>query len=179
LNFSIIKQKHFKNKYLLKCYDAWFEEYVDKNVEKISLYIQTELCDNSLEDVINEINGDLNFKNDGILSIIGYYIASQIFIEILEALNHLHKQNPPLIHQDLKPANILLKKCQSKGFCVKIANFGLMAIHEFLEQSHTMDEATPKYMAPEVIDKKIFDTKSDIYSLGVIFSYLFDFDTIR
>jgi serine/threonine protein kinase len=81
-------------------------------------------------------------KTNGTLTTVGYYIASQIFIQILEGVNHLHKQKPPLIHRDLKPVNVLLKKCDQKGFCVKIADFGLIAIHDFPEQSHTSDKGT-------------------------------------
>jgi serine/threonine protein kinase len=102
--------------------------------------------------------------------------VSQIFIQILEGVNYLHKQKLPLIHRDLKPANILLKKDEAKGFCVKIADFGLIAIHKYSEQSHTLDKGTPKYMAPEVRDSKKYDTKADVYSLGVVFQNLFSFD---
>jgi serine/threonine protein kinase len=71
-----------------------------------------------------------------------------------------------------------LKKCDQKGFCVKIADFGLIAIHDFPEQSHTSDKGTVKYMAPEVISRK-YNTKADIYSLGVIFQNLFALDLTR
>jgi serine/threonine protein kinase len=81
-----------------------------------------EFCDKTLEEVIDEFNNDLNLKNDGLLTTIGYYISSKIFIGILEGVNHLHKKYP-LIHRDLKPANILLKRCESNSFCVKIADF--------------------------------------------------------
>jgi serine/threonine protein kinase len=97
---------------------------VDKNIPKILLYIQMEFCNKTIEDVINEFDKDFNLKTGGTLTIIGYYIASQMFIEILKVVNHLHKQNPPLIHRDLKPVNILFKKCESKVFCV---NFGLLS----------------------------------------------------
>jgi serine/threonine-protein kinase ULK/ATG1 len=72
-----------------------------------------------------------------------------------------------------------LKKSETKELCVKIADFGLMAIHNFSEQSHTIDKGTPKYMAPEVINNKKYDTKADIYSLGVIFLNLFDLEIIE
>jgi serine/threonine protein kinase len=70
-----------------------------------------------------------------------------------------------------------LKKSITKGFCVKIADFGLIAIHKYSEQSHTMDKGTPEYTAPEVRDSKKYDTKADIYSLGIIFKKLLDFET--
>jgi serine/threonine-protein kinase len=136
-----------------------------------------ELCDKILDDVISELTNDSILKSTESLTAIGYYIASQIFIQILEGVNHLHKQNPPLIHRDLKPANILLKRDYVKGFCVKIADFGFMAIHKFSEQSHTLDKGTPKYAAPEVISGKKYNTKADIFSLGVIFENLFDLET--
>jgi len=138
-----------------------------------------ELCDKTLDDVINEFKNDSKLKTTESLTTIGYYIASQVFIQILEGVNHLHKQNPPLIHRDLKPANILLKKDEAKGFRVKIADIGLAVIHKYSGQSHTIDRGTPKYTAPEVRNGKKYDTKADVYSLGVIFQELFALEMIE
>jgi serine/threonine protein kinase len=178
LNYYIITgDRHFLTKYLVKHFDAWFEESVD--IKKISLFVEMELCDKTLEDIIDEFDKDLLLKNKELLTTIGYFVGSQIFIEILKGVNHLHKQNPPLIHRDLKPANILLLKFKTRGFCVKIADFGLTVIHKFSEQSHTIDKGTPKYTAPEVICNKKYDTKADIYSLGIIFRNLLELDLIE
>jgi len=73
-----------------------------------------ELCDKTLKKVINEFHDESHLKTNGMLTIVGYYIASKVFLQILEGVNHLHKQNSPLIHRDLKPTNILLKKMRSK-----------------------------------------------------------------
>jgi hypothetical protein len=146
LNFSVISRDlYFKNEYLVKHINAWFEESIDANIQKISLYILMELCDKTLDDVIKGFDKESQLKTNGTLTSVGYYIASRIFIQILEGVNYLHKQNPPLIHGDLKPANILLKKDEAKGFCVKIADFGLVAIHDFSKQSHTLEKGTVKY----------------------------------
>jgi serine/threonine protein kinase len=133
-----------------------------------------ELCDKTLDDVIKELTNDSTLKNTESLTTTVYFIASRIFIQILEGVNYLHKRN--LIHQDLKPANILLKKDEAKGFRVKIADFGLAAIHDFSDKSHTGDKGTVKYMAPEVINSRKYSTKADIFSLGVIFQNLFALD---
>jgi hypothetical protein len=176
LNYKIITRNCSENEYLVEHFDAWFEESIVSNQSRISLYIEMELCDKTLDDVIKELTNDSILKSTESLTRIGYYIASQIFIQILEGVNHLHKQNPPLIHRDLKPANILLIKSEAKGFCVKIADFGYAAHHKFSKQSHSLDKGTNKYMAPEVIESKKYNTKADIYSLGVIFQNLFTLD---
>jgi hypothetical protein len=171
LNYRIMTRNYYRNEYLVEYFDAWFEE----NQSGICLFIQMELCDKTLDDVIKEFDKDSHLKTNGTLTPVGYYIASQIFIKILQGVNHLHTLNPPLIHRNLKPANILLKKHKEKGLCVKIASFGLMAKHEFPEQEHTQGVGAPKYMAPEVSSGK-YDTKANIYSLGVIFQNLFALD---
>jgi serine/threonine protein kinase len=72
-----------------------------------------------------------------------------------------------------------LKKFDSKGICVKIADFGLIAIHEFSGQSHTINKGTPEYTAPEVINSRNYNTKADVYSLGIIFQNLFALEMIE
>jgi serine/threonine protein kinase len=173
LNYKIIARNYSENEYLVVHFDAWFEESIVSNQSGISLYIQMELCDKTLDDVIKELTDDSTLKSAESLTAVGYYIASQIFIQILKGVNHLHKQNPSLIHRDLKPDNILLKKDEVKGFRVKIADIGLAVIHNHSGQLHTLDRGTVKYMAPEVASNKKYETKADIYSLGVIFEELF------
>jgi serine/threonine protein kinase len=85
--------------------------------------------------------------------------------EIVECVHYLHVKN--IIHRDLKPANILITDGINGRF-VKLGDFGLSVIHEFNDQSHTLGSGTMKYMAPEVIKSSKYDTKADIYSLGVI-----------
>jgi hypothetical protein len=160
LNYNILRRNCFNNEYLVKHFDAWFEKSVVTKPSRISLFIQMELCDKTLDDLIEKFDRDSHLKTNGMLTPVGYYIASQIFIQI---------------HRDLKPANILVKQDKAKGLCIKIADFGLIAIHKYFGQSHTSDKGTLKYMAPEA-EHKEYDTKADIYSLGVIFKELTDCD---
>jgi serine/threonine protein kinase len=94
--------------------------------------------------------------------------------EIIECVNYLHGRN--VIHRDLKPANIFITN-GTNGRFVKLADFGLSVIHEDIGQSHTQESGTNKYMAPEVMRSRKYDTKVDIYSLGIIAEELFIFDT--
>ncbi len=164
--------------FVVQIYSMWTENNFEiTNNQKIynkslTLYIRMQLCDKTLEDIIDHFENDSSLKNDEMLTPLGYYIASQLFIEILEAVNHLHEHKPPLIHRDLKPGNILLNR-KSKDRFVKIGDFGLATLHEMIGQSHTSDVGTAKYIAPEV-DTKEYTTKADIYSLGAILMELFD-----
>jgi serine/threonine-protein kinase len=126
-----------------------------------------------LRDIIKQINTELNQNPFEIMTPVGYYIASELFIETLESVDYLHKQNPKIIHRDLKPTNILIA-FKTDGRFVKIADFGLAKLQEFEEQSNTCGVGTHKYMAPEVLTSRKYDTKADVYSLGVIIPELFN-----
>jgi hypothetical protein len=174
LRYSIIYK--IKSDRLVRYYDAWFEYSFDSNTNQILLlYIKMELCDITLKDIINEMYENEQIRWKERLTTIVYCVASELFIEILESVDFLHKQNPPIIHRDLKPENILLKRDFNSNRFIKIADFGLIALHEFALQSHSTDKGTIKYMAPEVMSSK-YDTKADIYSLGVVFKKLFNLD---
>jgi serine/threonine protein kinase len=95
---------------------------------------------------MTKVNEELSIKKGEPLNTIGYYIASELFIEILQSIAFLHKQN--IIHRDLKPKNILVTN-GSNGRYIKIADFGIATEHSG-EQSHTQLVGTKKYMAPEV-----------------------------
>ncbi len=152
-------------------FDAWIENCLNNN---IVLYIKMELCDKTLDEIIYEIRNDSFFTSCKILTSIGYHTASQIFIEILESVQYLHKHN--IIHRDLKSDNIMLKNDSGLKSFVKICDFRLIAIHKFAGQSHTIDRGNVKYAAPEVLDSKKYDTKADIYSLGKVLEKLFNID---
>ncbi|KAI5479509.1 protein-serine/threonine kinase [Pseudohyphozyma bogoriensis] len=81
--------------------------------------------------------------------------------EILVALSFLHRQN--IIHRDVKAANILLTQVGK----ILLADFGVAA-HLQTNNKRSTFIGTPLWMAPEVItDGKLYDTKADIWSLGV------------
>jgi hypothetical protein len=187
-NFSEVR--YLSNPCIVKHFDAWFEN--NTNTERLVLYIKMELCDTTLQQIIDEIKNDINFRNESedILTPIGYYIASQLFIEIVKGVQYLHKNN--IIHRDLNPNNILIKRQEFFDFIyrkgkirsfVKIGDFGLIAIHKYAQQPHTRDRGNVKYMAPEIYegleDNTNYDFKADIYSLGKFLKDLLFIDMRR
>ena len=96
-----------------------------------------------------------------------------LFINVCQAVQHAHQKG--IIHRDLKPSNILI--CLYDGKPVpKVIDFGLAkAMHQSLTEQtlHTafgMVVGTPLYMSPEQAEHNNLDvdTRTDIYSLGVI-----------
>jgi serine/threonine protein kinase len=141
--------------------------------KSLLLHIQMEFCLMTLRDVMNKLNNELNQYRSEVMTPLGYYISSQLFEEILESVDYLHKQK--VIHRDLKPNNILITDGMNGRF-VKIADFGLATIHEFFGQSLTKYKETIIYAAPEVVRTRNYDMKADIYSLGLILQELFNID---
>jgi tetratricopeptide (TPR) repeat protein len=86
--------------------------------------------------------------------------------QIALAMRYAHEQG--IIHRDLKPANIMI----TPDAKVKVADFGIAKVVEASEQSHaTLTGAivgTPLYMSPEQIMGESCDTRTDIYSFGIL-----------
>jgi serine/threonine protein kinase len=97
----------------------------------------------------------------------------QLFVQICQAVQHAHQKG--IIHRDLKPSNILVAPYDNKPV-PKVIDFGLAkALHQALTErtlhtAHEMVLGTPLYMSPEQaqLNNLDVDTRSDIYSLGVL-----------
>jgi hypothetical protein len=168
--FSVV-HRHL-SQYVVEHRYSWLEN--NRTDDMITLYIQMDLCDKTFQQLMDEINSDSYIKDNENLTQIGYYIVSQLFIEILECVQYLHKNQ--IIHRDLNPYNIMIQMNGQNNRFIKICDFGLIAIHKFTQQSHTEDRGHISYAAPEVLIGRKYDTKADIYSLGIILINLFDID---
>ena len=114
----------------------------------------------------------------------------ELFIEICRAVQHAHQKG--VIHRDLKPSNIMVAEVEGTP-APKIIDFGIAkATGEATEDREMKTEigqmiGTPEYMSPEQADLTALDidTRTDIYSLGVVFYRLltgrlpFESETLR
>ncbi|XVE88780.1 hypothetical protein DITRI_Ditri19aG0096300 [Diplodiscus trichospermus] len=86
---------------------------------------------------------------------------------MVAGLEYLHNGcTPPIVHRDLKSANILL----TESLQAKIADFGLSKIFMTENASHisACPAGTPGYLDPEFQVSGILNKKSDVYSFGII-----------
>ena len=89
--------------------------------------------------------------------------AVRIGVAVADALSVAHQSR--LVHRDIKPANILL--CQDER--VMVADFGIAKLEE--GGDHTQEGTmlgTAKYLAPEQVEGRPVDARTDVYSLGVV-----------
>ncbi|RZC42947.1 cyclin-G-associated kinase [Asbolus verrucosus] len=106
-------------------------------------------------------------------------IITRIFYQTCRALSHMHSQNPPVVHRDLKIENLLI----SKEGTIKLCDFGSATVEIFrpdltwsANQHSSLEEnmakfTTPMYRAPEMVDtwnNYYVGPPVDVWALGCI-----------
>jgi serine/threonine protein kinase len=76
--------------------------------------------------------------------------------QIASGMKYLHGLSPPVLHRDLKSANILL------------ADFGLARILDNSNKKMTAETGSYRWMAPEVIRHEMYNERCDVYSFAIL-----------
>ena len=99
-------------------------------------------------------------------------------IEIADALEKAHKQGSGIVHRDLKPANIMLTKSGAKLLDFGLAKYTVSAAQEAVMSTLAISDSnitgkgeivgTFQYMAPEQLEGREADARTDIFALGAV-----------
>jgi eukaryotic-like serine/threonine-protein kinase len=125
----------------------------DIGQEQEDVYIAMEFIEG---EPLNEILLKKKFSLDEVIS---------LGIQMAETLDYAHEKG--VVHRDIKPSNIIL---QPHGK-IKITDFGIAHIDDSSSTLLTMEGeimGTPSYMSPEQVLGEKADSRSDIFSLGVV-----------
>ena len=144
-NESLILSK-LSYKYVVKYYDSFIEDDC--------INIIMEFCE----------EGDFGTFIINLIQKNNYLSEQQIwhfFIQISLGLAYIHSKN--ILHRDLKPMNIFLKK----NNLIKIGDLGVAKMLQTNTKAITYI-GTPYYLSPEVCEGKPYNSKSDVWALGCI-----------
>ena len=133
-----------KSDYIIKYYGSYYSR------ESNTLWLILEYCSSgSAVDLMLSMGRTLSEVE-----------VSTIMKMVLKGLIYIHKLN--LIHRDIKGSNIML----SEDGYAKLGDFGI-GIQLKNNEFRTSKKGSPHWMSPQVILNKNYDTKTDIWSLGI------------
>jgi serine/threonine protein kinase len=96
--------------------------------------------------------------------------ARRLLRQIASALHYIHIRG--VIHRDIKPENLILADVAFHS-PIKLVDFGFTTTEtEVVKQPSSYLCGTRGYLAPEVLRDRIYSSKSDVWSMGVVFYIL-------
>ncbi|XP_046844885.1 uncharacterized protein LOC124438730 [Xenia sp. Carnegie-2017] len=139
--------------------------HLEENFDEDYLYVILDLCEESLENYVKSLSlQDLQ------------KVVPKVLIQILNGLVHLHSGQPPILHRDLRPPNVL-RDVQGNFL---IADFGIS--RKLLNETSThrsIQRGAKGWIAPESydasdesIDKVRYKKESDIMNAGMVAYYV-------
>ena len=137
-------------------------KYYGSSKDDDNIYILMEYCDG--DNLRNFI--DKNIKDQ---TLIQEDTLKNIVKQICKGIKEIHDKK--IVHRDLKPENIFI----NKNMNIKIGDFGISKQFDSYKTHITKYRlGTEYYIAPEIIKERIYNNKSDIWSLGCIIYELFN-----
>lgn len=94
-------------------------------------------------------------------------------VKLCDILIYLHGLKPPVIHQDIKPQNIIVNKSSE----ISLIDFDIARTYDDEAKTDTQFIGTRTYAPPEQYGFSQTDCRADIYSLGVLLCYMLTGDT--
>jgi len=91
--------------------------------------------------------------------------ALTLMSPIVDALNYLHHQEPPIVHRDVKPANIIVP---ARGEGAVLVDFGIAKEYVTDRTTNVIRHGSPGYAAPEQYGGGT-NPRTDVYALGATF----------
>ena len=88
--------------------------------------------------------------------------------QLCDVLVYLHSKTPPIIHRDIKPQNIIIDKSNK----VRLIDFGISRMFDETAQKDTAALGTQYFAAPEQYGFSQTDSRTDIFSLGVLLGWM-------
>ena len=176
----LLKARRFGKTYMLKClkkdylFTPMYRMALNKEFEIGLQFEHTNICRTiGMEDVdelgpaiiLEYIDGETleSFMSKGLLT---KPLARKFFTQIKDVLQYIH--NKQTIHRDLKPSNIMVTH---NGLNIKLIDFSLSDNDTF--NIFKAPGGTSGYKAPELFQPNAkSDIRCDIYSLGVLASYM-------
>ena len=155
MSTKVLQMFRYEIDIMKNCNHKNVTKLIDSFENSINIYIVMEYVS----------GGDLRSFISNLVSPLSESKAILIISQISTGLKYLHDRG--IIHRDLKPDNILL----THDLNVKIMDFGLSKIMSYTETC-LEGVGTINYLAPEVISKKPYNSKVDMWSLGIIIYFI-------
>lgn len=160
--------------HFVKYHSSWYERVDIQSHKRLVLYIQMDLCWFSLREAMVRIAKHFDVNDKQLLPTLGYYMASELFKEVLTSIAFLH--NLAIIHRDIKPENMLIRGRPGAMF-LQLADFGLAVMNGGPgSRTHSSNVGTHGYIAPEVLITGKYGINADLFSIGIMIQELFHFD---
>jgi serine/threonine protein kinase len=171
----LVRDQHTDELYVAKC-------YADRSL--LPRTTESSLLRNFHHDGLPAFVGE--YQNESMLCVVRGYVAgtpldrlacrsalsprqsTDIISQLCDILTYLHGQNPPIIHRDIKPQNIIVDE---HGH-ITLIDFGISRTYDENARADTICFGTRFYAAPEQYGFAQSDPRTDIFSAGVLLAWL-------
>lgn len=127
-------------------------QYYGATIRPPHLYIITEFCSRgNLQSILR--NKEIKLSTTKTVA---------LALDAARGMYYLHTSKPPVLHRDLKTANLLV----DQNWVVKVADFGLSRVLDTQKEMTVC--GTAETCAPEVLSRNSYTEKADVYSFAIV-----------